>query len=457
MSLWGGVLVEDLLEGALHEEQQWLVANAAFAIGFHASAFIISYFSFSRLPSPARVLVFLYSAAVLVVALNWIYLVVIPRHFLVEEDTATEKTDWPVACLAPHFRLVPYRYRSYPDRLHLSRRAEGRVWLSSGGAHPNPGVPEILDVATCEVTELPIPRIVMGATLSSVSTTEVGLYAVYWSHALYLQAHGEREVRDGVTIAYVVEPEGEPRRIELPIDVRRHPPILSTDGEWVGWVEKTGGSGGPPNKYRVQLRACRTGKIISLPLSDVGEGQYRLREIDMAAGEVTVTRNYSADFVTVDLDGTLVWGPMTVPPAVALRRVGRGWVRWHTDRNLTPKSISWALPKGTGSRRIPGGRAILSVDIDPSREFMAVSVGRTDNDESSPDWARASITQDIPTAVFVFRVRDGVELFRKYLRPGAEPVVQFIAPRYFAYGTHKWDKVVTVFRIPEAQLPSWTQ
>ena len=446
-SVWGVTLVRALLEARHDPEATRLASLVACAFVVQTSGFLCAY-SYLRLRQSRVAGILLLSVPGLLIALNWLYLVGIPRYQFVQEDAAAEIPAWPVACVVSGFVFEDPQFAGTlgPD--------SPRVWISSRGAHPTPNVPEILDAQSCEVIELAIPWNFggPGPILSSISSNQFALYVRYGSRGLFIEEHSERHVREGLMIGYVSAPQAAPRRIELPVELSRARPILSTNGRWIGWVQSQDGH--TASRHEVRLINHETRETLSLALPNGRPGVYQLRDLNTEAGELTVTRNYTADFVVLDLDGDVLWGPMEIPETQAVRRIGPGWVRWDTRDDLPAKSVTWSLPDGGGNRIIPGGRVVYSLDVHPSEELVAISYGRR-YPEDFPfliDWEHKAVADEIPTVIAVFRASDGVEVFRKHLDQYLQPAQRFIGRDYFGYENERHAKSITVHRLTDTQI-----
>ena len=83
------------------------------------------------------------------------------------------------------------------------------------------------------------------------------------------------------------------------------------------------------------------------------------------------------------------------------------------------------------------GRNVISVSLDPTGELVAVSV--SDLHEVG----------NVPDSVYVFRIRDGIEVFRRFLPPFSHPSVQFLGPSLLAYTDYDGsDGFVRVVKVP---------
>ena len=147
------------------------------------------------------------------------------------------------------------------------------------------------------------------------------------------------------------------------------------------------------------------------------------------------------------MDGAVRWGPWQ-PEGVRAwehtfrllegRRIDKGWVAWDAYEEKREYRIAWSLPTGSGNKTVPKGRAIQSVAVDPGGRYIAVS---TDT--------RYSIG-DVKNAVYVFRVSDGQEAYRRYLPPHSRSQVVFLRSGYFAYAEPGG---VRVLKIPPETTP----
>lgn len=276
---------------------------------------------------------------------------------------------------------------------------------------------------------------------------------------------------------YVSRPGGEPRRIDKPGN--RAPgdpsPILSSDGDWLAWVELDmkvkalfiqGKGSYRPCAVRLRSLKTREEKRILLPgimaQKEGGPGLPLLLSLDMQGGEFTFFSNDDRAgndplFTAVRLDGTVSWGPFRPkglsPDARTFIRVGKGWVAWNAFLPVgeasqpSRKLLKWSLAGADGVCR-PGsyrlGRAeflasIRDVAVSPGGKFIAISV------------AAGNRLLKLSGSIRVIRVEDGTELFRAKTLAGLSGDIAFLGDEYFAYS--KYDDPPERHRTHVLRLP----
>ena len=82
--------------------------------------------------------------------------------------------------------------------------------------------------------------------------------------------------------------------------------------------------------------------------------------------------------------------------------------------------MAWSLPQGDGLYEIPKGRSVTAVSVHPAGRYIAVSVTGTLSIGSVRD------------AVFVIRVADGAEVWRRYLNRYTRSQVAFLGTGHLA-------------------------
>jgi hypothetical protein len=214
-------------------------------------------------------------------------------------------------------------------------------------------------------------------------------------------------------------------------------PMLSTDGEWVVWPTL-----GPPRKQLpplqnfvlVQPGKSKTRRVI---LEGLGTGRDTLLALEAKRKRILLAHNRE-EVLVIDFDGKVL-SKSPKPESVqsfsrSFRQVGEGWVAWDTYRGEEAYLVEWSLPRGSGLHRVPKGRRILSVAVGPGGRYIAVSVGGQYSIGSVRD------------AVYVFRAKDGEEIFRRYLPAYTRSRVAFLGDQFFAYSE---EGAVKVPRLPE--------
>ncbi|HYM11583.1 MAG TPA: hypothetical protein VEU62_12675 [Bryobacterales bacterium] len=381
----------------------WIATNWAVAIGMQAAAGLVFYWFFrkpgwQRLPAP------LVAAPALVVVAEWLYLAAIPSHFLIESDTAPEQTGWAVECSVRDAELAAVR--SPAGALEQAGEA---LTLRHGGSQF-----ALLRMPGCAVIDLGSPQ-----------AASNNPFVVPGGKVLY---QSMRAGPGGANWWFVNGPRAEPVALQA-----NGFPILSSDGEWIGWTER--------RPAAAQLRKIGGGEEKSVALDSLGLGNYTLVDFDMRAGTLSVVRNEKEVF-EVALDGTgkrvaLDLGPVD-PLSMTIRRTGDGYVAWDGYRDQEPYRICWSLRGGRGTHTLLRGRSINSVDADPEGRFIAVSV------------TTGLSIGNIRDAVYVLRAADGVAVYRKRLTTYTRSQVAFLGPRHFAYSEIESGQArVLVLRVPE--------
>jgi hypothetical protein len=129
------------------------------------------------------------------------------------------------------------------------------------------------------------------------------------------------------------------------------------------------------------------------------------------------------EYAELDFDGKLLWRiPGAGQNSTLLvnggdRLLWQAFVPWF-DPCCT---LTWTVAGHPGAHHIARGRNVTSVSFDPTGVLVAVSV--SDLHEVG----------NIPDSVYVFRIRDGVEVFRRFLPPFSHPSVQFLGASLLAY------------------------
>jgi hypothetical protein len=204
----------------------------------------------------------------------------------------------------------------------------------------------------------------------------------------------------------------EPLSTELPT----RSPVLSTDGEWIGWVEDARifirRPAGSRPAYEIDLRA------FGLPKA------YTLIQIDAQNREVLVAHGDS--FKTAGFDGKMRSAiqpdNVDVQPQTFLK-MRDGWIGWDAYQEDDPYRVRWSLPGGSGTHRVLKGRGIGAVAANPAGTLIAVSVTTNLNIGIFPD------------AVYVLRTRDGSEVFRRFLPRYSRSHVLFPSDDLFVYSS----------------------
>src|SRR5262245_34368075 len=103
LSFLGELLWRDLARGK--REGSWIVMDVGFALFLQLMAFAVLFWLLKK-PSAVRVALVLLGIPFAGSSVAFAYMVWIPSRFLIEEDTAGEKGDWPVECSARDVALI---------------------------------------------------------------------------------------------------------------------------------------------------------------------------------------------------------------------------------------------------------------------------------------------------------------------------------------------------------------
>jgi len=385
VSLLGQVLWIELTRG--ERAPFWIATDIGFALMLQSIAFAALCWFFMR-PAVLRVLVLAAAVPFAWIAVEYAYLVFIPSRFLIEEDTATERGDWAIECSARDVGLV-----------EVSRPSSLLVW-SELLVQAIDGSYKLMRIPGCELTPLAIPQakiqpggradFITGVTYFVpdhgviFSRQETATGAFTWNHLL----------RNRIT--------------PIPGLHAAASPILSVDGNWAAWLEK-------------EAIAIESINVDEAPLQVIPDNfkgsSYTLRTVDMQRGEIELV---SSDRRTVvGLDGSIK-SSTTLP------------LFWDVYRDDGPPRVSWNTEGGSGTHNVLKGRLINSVAMSPSRDLIAVSVGTALN------------IGQIRDSIYILRVKDGVEIFRRYLPTYTRTPVYFPADDLLAYTA---DRQVVVLRV----------
>jgi hypothetical protein len=215
---------------------------------------------------------------------------------------------------------------------------------------------------------------------------------------------------------------------------RDGPPILSTDSQWVAWLEAIPDTGAPVLD-RVLLRPRYPGgKEKVVDLSALGPATYFLKRLDTGSEELVLWK--TDHLIAVSFNGNLKYEfgrPAEARPQPATyQEMGKFWLAWDAYREDGPYRLEWSLPFGPGSQRVPLGRSIHSAAFDASGKWIAVSVGTSLNIGKAQD------------AVYILSASDGHEVFRKYLPPFSRSPVAFLDGSFFAYSDRSGVRVIHI-------------
>ncbi|MFQ5989901.1 MAG: hypothetical protein ACE5K9_08300 [Candidatus Methylomirabilales bacterium] len=401
---WGALLVMEIFgEG---RKAMWIAADLGFALALQCAAALLLY-RFFRRPAWHRFLALVAAVPVLFATVQWTYLAIIPSHFLIEPDRRPELGQWAVACTIPQARLA--RLKSPVD---LSLEHAAQAWV----VHAEDLRLALLQMPGCRLDS-------MDLTYSNVSPRIS--FVVPGGGTLYNRREPQTPHR---AAWYFSRPGVDPIHLQEPSHYSKLDgwPILSTDGRWIAWIQRHPTNNGHTPAPTLLVQALRSAEEREIRLSRFSPGTFQLLALDMVSEEVTLARNLR-EFMGIGLDGRVRWGPVkpkdvTAQPST-FRRTGQAWVAWDGYKERDAYVISWSTPHGAGTYRVPKGRRITSVAVDPEGEFIAVSVSGAYSIGNAQD------------AVSVFRVPNGSEVFRRYLPKHTRSQVAFLGPDFFAYST----------------------
>ena len=345
------------------------------------------------------------SVVALVVMLNVAHGGRFPPPFPIEAESAGEQAEWVTDCTLSGYQISPAE-----RPLDMSLEKAGQAWLRRPGGDEY----ALLQTPGCEITEVSF----------NIGEYPHIAYAVENGRMLYVT-----KTRPDWRTSwwYWPGPGSDLRPLDWPGQPDRNPPVLSKDGEWVGRLEF------PESESdklfpRIFMRSLSTDNRITVDFEPLDKTyfSYRLLGFDVDQQEIMLQRGLY-EFLGLDLEGNVRWGPIAPDGAAALdrqfRRVADGWLAWGPSDEDGSDAIVWTMHGESGSHRVLRGRKIHSVAVEPEGQLIAVSISCT--------YCGHDVVRD---AVYVFRVSDGIEVFRKNLerRPG-HVQIQFLGTEFFAY------------------------
>ena len=279
----------------------------------------------------------------------------------------------------------------------------------------------LLEVSTCTLT--PATWIPEGALLADGKPD---------GHAIWFKDR---------TVFYSAPSHGDPIAIATAEGMRRSTVKLSLDAEWVAWIRDTDEyASGAPFELGVRRLDGAQPRIVTL---DRDPHPVRLLAYDPETGESTVEIDYNK-MARFDEYGGLISEPLRpcggeIIGSFTLHPIG--WLYYGAGRDC---GLWWELDGRQGQQRLSEfgglGSFVASASVDLSGRLAAVV-------SSIPGHHT-----EVHEAVFVFRIGDGSEVFRRHLPLthvsgyGESSFVSFVGLRHVAV-TH--DSVVQVFRIPD--------
>ncbi len=334
-----------------------------------------------------------------VFVLNRAYMEAIPIHFMIEPDVAPERDTWPLQCTA-HNAWIP--------QIAGPPTISGPAPILTADVGP-PYRYGLLDTSNCSVAPLALEQSAAG-------------YVTYAAagRALYLSAPPPDARHSWSLFDFASGASVQLGAIGTNAD---RFPILSTDGESIGWLRPVARATPPIELEAVVRKISAAGeRTVNLSALERG-GIVQLVELDTRAEEIVVARGLR-QLVWIGFDGRILrtLRPGLVDPQPqTIRLLDRGWVAWDAYREDQPYRVAWSMPGAAGSLRVPRGRSITSLAVSPDGRWIALSVTSTLSIGSTAD------------AVSVVRAADGAEVFRKYLPKYTRSSVAFDAGGRFIY------------------------
>lgn len=402
----------------------WALTNLGAALVLQALAFALFYW-FWRRRSWLRLLVLVLAAIATAILVQFLFMLIIPSLFLVDRETAKELVPWPEACSATDAHLATLRA---PARQPKDGWSE--AWVSD-----TQGRYSILTMPNCQkhLVPLPQPKVQPGGRVDfSIGITQV----VPGGRALVQR----QEPATGKITWLLLDADGTLKPLRTPATTKYVAPFLSTDGTQTAWILQTPGSQ-PPVTYQVHLlpvAGTAAPKIVDL----AERASFDLLDVGGASGELLLLMRPAGAQRLLAIGGPVPVFPNGVDSqATTLLFSEQGTVAWDAYKDKGNYVIAWSLTPGlqmyeqpTGSYSLPKGRSVTAVAIDPDLRYVAVSVSRTVS------------VGDVPDSVFVLRISDGQEVFRRFLPQYNRSGVVFLGREYFAYSeagtTH-------VLRVPD--------
>lgn len=395
-NILGLILWAEFAGGYSNREPLWLAMDAGLALALQAAALILFFWILGG--RRRRWLFLLPAVPAGLWLLNFGYMVEIPKRFLIEADARPETGDWPVACEIENASTT-----DLTTGVSLALERAGEIWLrlEKGNAYG------LLASPDCNVAsrELFFP----GA--------RGGIGYVTAGGSMYYRIDLES---DGIFDHWYFGA-GAPGTIKLhpPRSVDYWTPTLATEGGALAWLEAERDDSGRITRHIIVLHriADGAGRRIQLALEPYSDPQ--LVDFDLERGEFLIERNYR-ELLRIGTDGTMRGSPIRPEGFESFGRNIRvlegGWVVWDGYRDAGRYRVAWSLPAGKGLYEIPKGRSVTSLSVDPGGRYIAVSTSRS-----------LSIG-DVPDTVFVLRVNNGSDVYRRNLQPYTRSHVGFLGP-----------------------------
>lgn len=413
VSLWGVVLWRELTHG--ERPAGWLATNLALALGLQVAAAVVLYVVLRR-GSVWRFAWLLVALPVLFVILESAYMIVIPTAFLIDEDSSQELREWEVACTIPEARIVPVRAGA---GLALERRQV--VWIARGPELSRTG---LLSMPECDIRDIRLDSPHAGGGLQWVTADGAALFT-RWDPVAAERSY------------WYLSREGQERELEPPPVLQYWSPVLSTDGRTLAWISRDARADGRPRQTLVLRDVAGAESRIALP--ETISGSFELLSFETEPPRITLSTS-GGEVLALDREGHPVWGPDRLEGighvSQNFRRLNEGWVAWDLYREDEPYRVVWSLPQGNFLYEVPRGRSITSVAVHPSGSLIGVSV--------SPAYNIGSVRD----SVFVLRVKDGHEVYRRNLPSYSRSAIAFLGADFFAMNIYNdGQRAIEILRV----------
>jgi hypothetical protein len=345
------------------------------------------------------------------VSAQFAFMVWIPSMFLIEDDTATDMGDWPVVCSAEDAWMSP---------VAMPYRSAGEPLIGALVIQTSKGSYGLMSIPGCNVAPLPLPQ----PTLQPGGRVDFMVGVDYVVPGLAVLFNKLETRTGGQTWNITRTNTGELISVDVPANTGK---VLSEDGEWIGWIQQ---------KQIVVRDVAGSEPEIRIDLNELGSGSYVLANISLIRDEVAVFRN--DELLVLGTNGEIRF-TIKKPADVSylpntFQVLNGGWVGWDGYRDQEPYRVAWSLPAGEGRHQALKGRLINSVAVSPQGDLIAVSVSTALN------------IGDIQDAVYVLRISDGREVFRRYLPAYTRSQVLFPDGDSFLYSSQGKTFLLRVMR-----------
>jgi hypothetical protein len=395
-NILGLILWAEFAGGYDNRAPLWLAMDAGLALALQATAFAVFYWIFAG--RRRRWLSLLLCVPAGLWFLNIGYMVAIPKRFLIEADTKPEIGDWPIAC-----DIIDASTTGLATGVTLALERAGEIWL----------------------------RMEKGNRYGLLKGTDCG---VDTRELFFPGARGGiAYVTGGGTMHYRVDLEGDgvfdhwyfgagapgAVKLEVPESVDYWSPVVDANGGALAWLETRREENGKIAAHLIVIRDLDNGSERRIKLRLAPYADPLLLDFSLAEGVFHILRKYQ-ELLRVDKDGAVIGAPLRPEGSDRfgrnIRLLNGGWVVWDGYRDTGRYRIAWSLPAGKGQYEIPKGRSITSLTVDPGGRYIAISATRN-----------LSIG-NVPDTMFVIRVSDGADIYRRYLTPYTRSHLGFLGP-----------------------------